>query len=77
MAAADVNLDGKLDLVVTDILGGLIRIHLSNGAGCFGAPTSIGVQNAGRPRFVALADLNKDGKLDIVGGATVLLGFGA
>ena len=76
MASADVNADGKLDLVVTDILASQIRIHLGNGAGCFGAATSIDVANAGQPRFVALADLNKDGKLDIVGGATVLLGNG-
>ena len=32
--------------------------------------------NFGRPGFVALGDLNKDGKLDIVAGATVLLNNG-
>lgn len=77
MAAADVNVDGKLDLVVADVLAAQIRIHLGDGAGCLGAPTtSIDVANAGRPRFVALRDINKDGKIDIVAGATLLLGNG-
>ena len=77
MAAGDVNGDGKLDLVVADFLAGQVRIHLGDGVGCVGAATSIDVMNAGRPRFVALTDLNKDGKLDIVAGATVLLNNGS
>jgi len=77
MAAGDVNGDGKLDLVLTDVLSGQLRIHLGDGAGCVGAATTIDVLNAGRPRFVALTDLNKDGKLDIVAGATVLLNNGS
>ena len=76
MAAADVNGDGKPDLVRADILAAQIQIHLGDGAGCLGASTNIDVGNFGRPGFVALADLNKDGKLDIVAGATVLLGTG-
>jgi len=77
IAAGDVNGDGKLDLVVADFLAGQVRIQFGDGAGCLGAATSVDVLNAGRPRFVALTDLNKDGKLDIVAGATVLLNNGS
>ena len=76
LAAADVNNDGKLDLVRANILSAQIQVHLGDGAGCLGASTNVDVLNFGRPGFVALRDLNKDGKLDIVAGATVLLGTG-
>jgi hypothetical protein len=76
LAAADINNDGKLDLVRANILSAQIQVHLGDGAGCLGASTNFDVLNFGRPGFVALRDLNKDGKLDIVAGATVLLGNG-
>ncbi len=76
LAAGDVNGDGKLDLVVANVLTAEIQVRLGDGAGCFGEPTVINVLNAGRPRFVALGDLDKDGKPDIVAGATVLLNDG-
>jgi hypothetical protein len=76
LAAGDVNGDGKVDLIVASILAAQIQVRLGDGAGCFGAATNIDVLNAGRPGYVALGDLNKDGKLDIVAGATVLLGNG-
>src|ERR1700754_3428522 len=76
LAAGDLNGDGKIDLVRANTLAAQIQIHLGDGTGCLGAATNIDVLNFGRPGFVALADLNKDGKLDIVAGATVLLGDG-
>ena len=77
LAAGDVNGDGKLDLVRANILAAQIQVHLGDGAGCLSASTNTDVLNAGRPGFVALGDLNKDGKLDIVAGATVLLNNGS
>jgi hypothetical protein len=76
LAAGDVNKDGKPDLVVANIPSAQIQIYIGNGTGCVGASTSINVLNAGRPGFVAIGDLNKDGNPDIVAGATVLLGDG-
>lgn len=76
LTAGDVTGDGKLDLVLANIPSGQIQIHVGDGAGCLGTSTSIDVLNVGRPGFVTLGDLNKDGRLDIVGGATVLLNNG-
>jgi hypothetical protein len=43
LAAGDVNGDGKLDLIVANILAAQIEVRLGDGAGCFGAPTGINV----------------------------------
>ena len=77
LAAGDVTGDGKIDLVLTNIPSAQIQIHVGDGSGCLGTSTSINVLNFGRPRFVALRDLNKNGSLDIVAGATVLLNNGS
>jgi hypothetical protein len=63
-AVADVNNDGKLDLIVTDYLKGQVQIFLGKGDGTFQAPSNIAT---GRyPGGVAVADFNGDGKLDIL-----------
>jgi hypothetical protein len=98
VAAGDLNGDGKPDLVVANVgtytsggnTNGELSILIGNGDGTFKAAANVtaGVQ----PGFVVLADVNGDGKLDIVlvnlgltagysappdpGGVTIMLGNG-
>ncbi|HEX7774131.1 MAG TPA: VCBS repeat-containing protein, partial [Pyrinomonadaceae bacterium] len=81
---ADFNVDGKLDLAIGNFFGGAtssgtISILLGNGNGTFQTAVNYA---AGTPEDLAVADLNTDGKLDLVAAsfsankATVLLGNG-
>jgi hypothetical protein len=87
IAVADVNGDGKLDLATMDGESGNVSVLLGNGDGTFqpgvvyGGATGLGTPS------VALADVNGDGKLDLVavtfqidskgdGGIGVFLGNG-
>jgi hypothetical protein len=77
LAAADLNADGKLDLVLVpsaDPVGS--QIYLGNGNGTFSNPNNYGI-SVGFASFgtIAIADFNGDGKLDIAAGG-VLLGNG-
>jgi hypothetical protein len=85
IATADLNSDGKLDLVaitfdpITGNWG--LNILLGNGDGTFGAPTTLPQgQAAGQvPQLMTIADLNGDHKTDVVvlnGQLTVFLGNG-
>jgi hypothetical protein len=66
LASGDFNEDGKLDLAVTEFNGtgrGDLGIFLGNGDGTFrkGATHELGVQSG----FIAVADFNGDGHLDL------------
>jgi hypothetical protein len=83
VAVNDMNADGKLDLVTPNLAGNAVTVMLGDGKGGFtsspGSPFPLGP----RPGYVAVADLNDDGKPDIVAThdddplAAVLLGDGA
>ncbi len=69
MTAADFNGDGKPDLAVcgtftNGVAGELVRL-IGKGDGTFGSEVA-GLTGGRQSRFVATADLNHDGKIDVV-----------
>ena len=73
VAVADVNGDGKPDLlVVNDTTNGTVSVLLGNGNGTFAAPATIAVGS--HPASMAVADLNGDGRPDLVVGSGSAVG---
>jgi hypothetical protein len=80
IAAGDVNMDGKADLVVEDSTD-TVNVLLGDGLGSF---ASAGSYSTGpSPQSLALGDFNADGKFDLIttnyylGTTSVLLGTGS
>lgn len=80
VAVADFNGDHKSDLAVAESEGVGVGVFLGNGDGTFGPRVDYPAYG---PVWVAAADLNRSGKVDIVGaniafpsGVTVLMGNG-
>jgi hypothetical protein len=80
LVSADLNGDGKKDLIVANSISNDISVLLGNGAGSFSP--AINFTTASGPRHLACVDFNNDANLDIVAGAanvasvTVLMGDG-
>ncbi|HEV2802798.1 MAG TPA: FG-GAP-like repeat-containing protein [Pyrinomonadaceae bacterium] len=79
--ARDLSGDGKVDLAVANLNGGL-SILLGDGTGSFGAAAPYAAGS--KPSFIASGDFNSDGKVDLIitpnGGAehiSILFGEGA
>lgn len=80
VAVADVNGDGKPDMVVSNWTPGTVAVLLGNGDGTFRAPVTY-PSGGSNPRGIAVEDVNGDGKLDVLvadpsGSVGVLLGNG-
>ncbi len=71
-AAADINGDGTVDLVVGDEKRGLF-VYLGAGSRAFDAPVAL-ASSGGAPYSVAVADMNRDGRADIVVGRQEAVG---
>jgi hypothetical protein len=69
IATGDFNHDGKLDIVVSYSSGKCVSVLLGNGDGTFGAATNFSLPvntSTAVSGVMAVADLNHDGKLDVV-----------
>jgi hypothetical protein len=81
VVVADVNGDGRRDLVVANSSSNDVSVLLGNGAGSFGKARNFAAPSA--PQSVAIGDLNGDGNLDLAvadtgsNSVSALLGNGA
>ena len=64
---ADVDGDGHADIVSASVIGAVDRVMLKrgDGRGGFGEPVAL-ASTRPRPRIVALADVNRDSRVDVV-----------
>lgn len=63
VVTADINLDGKPDMVVANGVSNNVSVRLGNGSGGFGAVANFAVGD--HPNSIAVADFNLDGNPDI------------
>jgi hypothetical protein len=66
IAVADINHDKNLDLIVGNADSGTLTVFLGDGKGNFNAVSGPAVQTGPQPNDIAIADMNADGKLDVV-----------
>ena len=63
---ADVNGDGKLDLVTANSATNSVGVLIGNGDGTFNVQKTLSTGAGSSPRMVLIADINGDGKLDLI-----------
>jgi len=69
VTVGDVNADGKADVVTANVNGNAVGVLLGNGSGAFPTITTYATgpaSGSSQPQTAALADVNADGKLDII-----------
>ena len=66
VAAADVNEDGRIDIVVVNTEVNTVGILFGDGNGRFAATQVYNTDNAPRPSSVTVTDMNRDRYLDIL-----------
>ena len=66
VASLNSNSDSLLDVAVACSVGNVVQIFLGNGAGGFGAPTSISTGVGSRPIALGITDFNLDGRKDLI-----------
>src|SRR5262249_42994334 len=82
VAAADMNNDGKADVIVANTNNATLSVMLGKGDGAFQPAIVTSFASGQSPAFMAIADINVDGKPDLVtltqfnGTGSVLLGRG-
>src|SRR5262245_20693895 len=82
VAAADMNSDGKADVIVSNTSTSTLSVMLGRGDGTFQPAIVTSFPSGQVPAFVEIADINVDGKPDLVtltqfsGTGSVLLGRG-
>ncbi|MBI3817411.1 MAG: VCBS repeat-containing protein [Planctomycetes bacterium] len=69
LAAGDFNLDGKLDIAINDVNTIATHICINNGA-YSGMSPAVALSNIATPIRVAVADVNEDGRPDVVVGTS-------
>jgi len=77
VAFADLNHDGKPDLIVATCDNGTVRVRLGDGAGNFGAPADLPLPPGGAAFGLAIGDFNEDGHLDIATADSSIVGYAA
>jgi FG-GAP-like repeat/FG-GAP repeat len=66
IAVADLNHDGKLDLIAANESSETITVLLGDGRGRFSVAKELPIPSGHLPNDIAVADMNHDGNLDLV-----------
>ncbi|CAM5648018.1 hypothetical protein SAVIM338S_06447 [Streptomyces avidinii] len=65
-SVSDLNGDGHVDLVVSSISSNEVLVLEGDGTGAFGSPLAFGLSGGSNPQAAAVADLDGDGRPDVV-----------